>query len=135
MAKYNKFEDDYKKIRQTKLHKELIQPNQKNINTMKLIEKTDPKYARHMFLRNELIEQFAMHLGGGIDILEQPVCPHCERPAAWDQEGKGYCFSCKKSIPANKIVTVRQYLLEYTKGMSEEQLELLIGGENDDFIE
>ena len=39
MAKYNKFEDDYKKTRQTKLHKELIQPNQKNINTMKLIEK------------------------------------------------------------------------------------------------
>lgn len=132
---YKTYEDDFNKKRQAKLQKELLMPNQKNINTMKLIEDTEPKYAKHMFLRNELIERFAMHIGGGLDILEQPICPHCERPAAWDKEGKAYCFSCHKSI--DKTITVRQYLLEYTKGMTEQQLELLnkIGGREDDIIE
>lgn len=95
-----------------------------------MISKVDPKYAKHMFLQNELIEKFAMNLGGGLDVLEQPVCIHCERPAAWNEGGSAYCFSCHKSTPADKAITVRKYLLEQTKCYTAEQLELLntLGG-------
>ena len=97
---------------------------------MKSIEKIDPKYAKHMFLKNQLIENFAMHMGGGIDLLDQPVCPHCEKPAAWNEGGTAYCFSCNKSIPMDKVITVIEYLIEYTNAFTEEQLEVLnmLGG-------
>lgn len=97
---------------------------------MKSIESVDPKFAKHMFLKNQLIENFAMHMGGGIELLQQPMCPSCEKPAAWNEAGTAYCFSCNRSIPADKITTVAQYLIEFTKGFNEEQLEVLnmLGG-------
>lgn len=97
---------------------------------MKNIEKVSPKFAKHMFLKNQLIENFAMHLGGGMDLLDQPMCPHCEKPAAWNTDATAYCFSCHKSIAASKVVTVMEYLVEYTDSFTEEQLEMLnmLGG-------
>ena len=129
-------EDDFKRARQGKLSKELSTIDTDNVKTMKSIEKLDPKYAKHMFLRNDLIKNFAMSKGGGIDILDQPVCTQCERPSAWNDEGSAYCFACNKNIPAKDVITVAEYLIEYTKGFSEEQLEILnkLGGRNDEII-
>lgn len=123
-------EREFKNTRMLKLDHDISKHNVRNVKIMDTIEKTDPKYARHMFLRNELIEKFAMNIGGGLDILEQPVCIHCEKPAAWDIGGSAYCFSCNKNIPADKVITVMDYLMEYTKTFSEEQLEILnmLGG-------
>ena len=128
-------EDNFRDTRMKKLDHELKIVNTNTVNAMKAIENVDPKYAKHMFLRNELIEQFAYHMGGGLNILEQPMCIHCERPAAWDIDG-AYCFSCNKKTPRDKAITVREYLIEFSKGFTEEQLELLnmIGGESDEII-
>lgn len=90
---------------------------------MKAIESTEPKFAKHMFLRNQLLENFAKYMGGGVNILDQPMCNHCERPAAWHDGGTAYCFSCNHTT--KEPITVKQYLIEYTKGIPEETLEIL----------
>ena len=112
------------------LDKKLQSIDTNNHNIMKSITSVEPKYAKHMFLKNSVIENFAMHSAGGLDILEQPVCPACEKPAAWDVNSTGYCFSCNRSISADKVITVLEYLLEHTNMFSEEQLERLnlLGG-------
>lgn len=129
-------EQEFKNTRMLKLDNNINKHNIRNRKIVDIIGKTDPKYAKHMFLRNGLIEKFAMNLGGGLDILEQPVCIHCERPAAWDVGGGAYCFSCNKNIPADKVITVMDYLMEYTKTFSEEQLEILnmLGGTDNEII-
>ena len=118
------------------LDKKLSILDESNINTMKAIESVEPKYAKHMFLKNDIIQKFAMHEAGGLDILDQPVCPACEKPAAWNTGGTGYCFSCNRNIPADKAITVLEYLLEYTNMFTEEQLEKLnmLGGRTDEII-
>lgn len=111
------------------LNKQVNSINTQHTTTMDMLNKVNPKYAKHMFLRNELIENFAKFVGGGIDILGQPVCTKCERPCAWDSEGSAYCFSCNHKVPADKVITVLDYLLEYTKTFTEKELEILnMGG-------
>lgn len=129
-------EQEFRKLKAEKLRQSITNPDNKNIGVMKSISKVDPKYAKHMFLRNELLENFAMQVGGGIDLLSQPVCTHCEKPAAWDDKGSAYCFSCNKTIPAKDVITVIDYLMEYTKMFTEEQLEVLtmLGGSKDEII-
>lgn len=130
-------DQEFRNTRNLILDNELKKVNTKNVDVMKQIEGVDPKYAKHMFLKNSLIEKFAMHIGGGIDILSQPVCMHCERPAAWNEGGTAYCFSCNKNIPADKVITVMGYLMEYTNIFTEEQLEILnkLGGKQNGIIE
>lgn len=118
------------------LQKELSTIDTDNLKIMASIGKIEPKYAKHMFLRNELLQKFSMSMGGGIDLLEQPVCIHCEKPAAWNDGGSAYCFSCNKSVPAKDVITVMEYLMEYTKMFSEEQLEVFnkLGGDGNEII-
>lgn len=125
-------EKDYRDTRRFILNKDLSQINSNHINIMDTIEGVDPKFAKHMFLRNQLIENFAKQMGGGINILDQPMCNRCERPAAWNQEGTAYCFSCHSTT--KDPITVKKYLIEYTKGLPQEQLELLtmLGGNYDE---
>ena len=128
-------------MRQKQLRKQMLMPNVKHHMIMKDIEGKDPKFASHMFKRNDLIEKFAKHLGGGINILDQPMCDHCEKPAAWNEGGTAHCFSCNRDTA--KPITVHEYLMNYTKGYSEhqlrqieEQLKVLeaMGGEIDDTV-
>lgn len=128
--------EDLKRERESKLFNEINAANTSNVKAMKAIGDVEPKYAKHMFLRNELLEKFAMRLGGGINILDQPVCTRCERPAAWDENGSAYCFSCNKSIAAKDVITVTKYLMEYTKAFTVEELEILneLGGSKDEII-
>lgn len=129
-------EEEFKRTRKGMLQKELSAINIGNVKIMESIGKVEPKYAKHMFLRNELLQKFSMSMGGGIDLLEQPVCTHCERPAAWDVGGSAYCFSCNKSVPAKDVITVMEYLMEYTKMLSKEQLEVLnrLGGDSNEIV-
>lgn len=124
-------DQEFKAVRNNILSKQLVEVNVKHIDTMKTIEGLDPKFAKHMFLRNELLESFSKNMGGGVNVLEQPMCNHCERVAAWHTGGKAHCFSCNQDTPADKVITVKKYLLEYMKGMTEEQLQMLnsLGGE------
>ena len=113
----------------------LKQLSQSHFDIMKVIEGKEPKYAKHMFLRNELVEKFAKHTVGGVNILEQPVCIHCEKPAAWNEGGSAYCFACGKDTPKEKVVTVRAYLIDQLKGFDEDKLELLsLGGDYDETV-
>lgn len=116
-------EEEYKNTRKLILNKELNTIDASHADIMKTINGVDPKFAKHMFLRNKLIENFAKSLGGGVNILDQPMCNHCERPAAWNDGGTAYCFSCHSTT--KEPITVKKYLIEYTKGVSEEQLEIL----------
>lgn len=122
--------DNFNDYRKKKLHHELNQDNINTINTLSMIGGKDPKYAKHLLLRDDLVMKFALKMGGGVELLNQPVCPKCEIPAAWDMGAKGYCFRCGTSVPADRVVTVRDYLLDQIKGMTVEDLERLnsIGG-------
>lgn len=129
-------EREFNEKRNNQLNNSLMQLDKGNINVMKAIQSMDPKYAKHMFLRNELVKKVALYAAGGIEILDQPVCNHCERPALWDKGGTAYCFSCHTKT--QKPITVERYLIEYTKFFSEEQLEMMLaakGGENIEIIE
>jgi len=130
--------EEYKQKKDNKdsqIRREILEPNARNINALKSIEGVDPKYAKHMFLSNQLMESFIMHKGGGLELLGQPVCPHCEKPCAWDISGTAYCFSCNKSIPKEKVFTVAQYLIQETKGVDVETLKLYVKeAEKDEII-
>lgn len=125
---YNSKDEAFKEYRKRKLHHDLNQHDTNNIRAIKAIEGVDPKYAKHMFLGNRLLEQFIKKQGGGLDLLDQPVCPHCEKPCAWDIEKGAYCFSCNKSIPSDKVYTVSQYLLAQMKNVDIDTLHLYVKG-------
>jgi hypothetical protein len=118
-------DSNFKRVRKAKLDKDLKQVDKSHLEVMKAIEGTNPKYAKHMFLKNDLIENFARQAFGGVEILDQPVCTHCEKPAAWHEGGSAYCFSCNKTIPAKDVITVLDYLIEYTDTIPPEKLEIL----------
>lgn len=130
---------ELERLRQAQIRRRNLMPNMKHQAIMQELGDKDPKFAAHMFKRNEMIEKFAKYLGGGINILEQPMCDHCEKPAAWDEGGKAHCFSCNRDT--KNPITVHEYLMEHTKHYSseqlkkiEEQLQMLeaMGGEIDD---
>ena len=79
----------FKEYRKRKLHHDLNQHDTNNIRAIKAIEGVDPKYAKHMFLGNRLLEQFIKKQGGGLDLLDQPVCPHCEKALCMGYRKRG----------------------------------------------
>ena len=119
MSLEDNFKDTRKAILQDK-HKKIDIDNHR---VMKAIQSNDPKYAKHMFLRNQLLQSFAMRATGGIELLDQPVCRSCERPAAWNSGSTGYCFAC--GTTTKDPITVEKYLMEYTKFFTAEQLEYM----------
>ena len=127
------YEDEFKRIRQGMLAQEHNKLDIGNARVMQAIQSTDPKYAKHMFLRNKLVQNISMRASGGLQLLDQPVCEHCERPALWDKGSTAYCFSCNRST--KKPITVENYLINYTKFFTNEQLELMAKvGETDEII-
>lgn len=110
------------------LRHELIMPDEGNMAVFKAISNADPKYAKHLTQANELVMLFARHLGGGIELLEQPVCRSCEGVGTWDAPDskgnpRGYCFGC--NVHTTNPITVSKYLLEQVKGMDDATLEML----------
>ena len=97
--------------------------NLKFYKVMNTLNSNNPKLAKHFMLRNDVIMKFASHIDGGVDILTQPMCEHCEKPAAWNTNGTAHCFSCNKDTL--HPITVYDYFLEHTKNLSEEELLML----------
>lgn len=107
-----------------------------NKDNMKMFEKLNnisPKYAKHMLLKNSIIENFAKSAFGGIDILDQPVCRTCEKPCAWNTNATAYCFSCGTST--KNPITVRDYLIQEFKLDKEQDLELIEKLSNGEVVE
>lgn len=57
--------------------------NVKNMIAINVLGELNDKYGRHMFEKNRIVEAMARHFEGGIDLLNKPVCPHCEKPGQW----------------------------------------------------
>lgn len=117
------------KKRRIILDKELKKPDTNNLKLLKMIQGVNPKYAKHMYQSNELLLQFAKHMGGGIELLEQPVCRRCESPASWDlPDSKGndraYCFGCH--VHTVNPITVQEYLMREVMKMPEEKIKALL---------
>jgi hypothetical protein len=107
--------------------------NAANVKTLDLLKNINPKYAEHMYFKNRIVEAFAISAFGGVDILDQPVCGHCEKPGFWHGDktmsGACYCPGCG-SITKN-AVEMRDYLSQELKLPTEvmEQLELMMYAE------
>jgi hypothetical protein len=97
--------------------------NKQFYDVMDTLSKNNPKLAKHFQLRNDVIMKFASHIEGGVNILTQPMCEHCEKPAAWNENGTAHCFACGKDT--KNPITVYDYFLNYTKNLSEEDLMIL----------
>lgn len=54
-----------------------------NMKTLEYLRNINPAFTEHMYEGNRVIEAFAKSTLGGVDILDQPICPHCEKPGAW----------------------------------------------------
>lgn len=104
---------------------------QRNIVAMKELDGINPKLAKHALLRNDLMRDLTMDNYGTIQVMEQPVCRSCERPALWHINDTAFCHAC--GTVTSKPVTVKQYLLDQFKKLSPAQLEALdvLGGIDD----
>lgn len=121
--------NEHNKNRRIILDKQINEPDKENLRVLKTIEGVNPKYAKHMYQGNKLLLEFAKHMGGGIHLLEQPVCRRCESPASWDfpdSKGnqRGYCFKC--NIHTVNPTTVREYLMREVIKMPEDKIKMLL---------
>lgn len=107
--------------RQYKLKKDLEKSHEGNLELLNSLGNTNPKYAKHILAKNELVMTFAKRMYGGIEILNQPVCRSCEGVATWDIGGTAYCFNC--NVKTNDPISVKEYLIEYTDTFTQEQIE------------
>lgn len=79
------------------------QPNEKNLNTMNMLSKYSPKYAKHAFYIDNIVTKFAKEKFGGIEILELPMCNKCERPGLWHEGGTCECPKCGNTGKAKSM--------------------------------
>ena len=105
-----------------------------NIAKYKALQKASPAWASHMLKKNLFIEKMCFDNFGSIQVLEQPVCEGCERPAFWHTGGTAHCFACGRYT--KNPITVRDYFEQIVK-LSTEQLDILdmTGGELPDGTE
>ena len=114
------------------LEKSTCDSVQRNLVAMKEIEGINPKLAKHALLRNDLMRDLTLDNYGSIQIMEQPVCRSCERPALWHVNSTAFCHVCG-TVTQNPI-TVKQYLIDQFSKLTPMQLEALdILGAVDDF--
>jgi len=120
----------YDEARDAQLKAEFNAPNVKNLRILEAINGRDPAYAKHMLAKNDLLQGFAYKMGGGVDILKQPVCGRCEGVGTWGDfsrtvtDGKvGYCDACGH-VTKNPI-TVEQYLAEYVQSIDDTTLDAI----------
>ena len=105
-------------------------PNLKNRKLMEQLKGVSPAYAKHAMTRNDLLKAFAFKVGGGVDLLKQPVCERCELPCTWgtydykeDLLTKDRLATCECGHVSRNPMTVEQYLMEYVKGVDERLLD------------
>lgn len=95
----------------------------RNMEAIKLLNGIHEKYGKHAWLKNKIVLDLCIDNYGSLDVMERPVCEHCEKPAMWHVGGTGYCWACGGTTP--KPITVKQYLMNEFGRLSEKQLEAL----------
>lgn len=115
-------------------------PNMRNIDIMEKLKGVSPAYAKDALTRNELLRAFALKIGGGIDLLKQPVCGRCEMPCTWgtydykeDLLTKDRFATCDCGHVTKNPITVEEYLMEYMKGIDPKILQATRPALNDIF--
>jgi len=122
------FKDRYEEDKKAEARNKFYQPNKTNTEILKILKKTDTKYAKHILHKNDIVESFLTYMGFGSDVLSQPVCSKCERPGLWgmdkDLRAECHCLACGK-ITKNPV-TVSQYMMDQMrKNIPEEFLEFI----------
>lgn len=114
----------YEAERDEEQRRQFFKPNEHNYKVMEMLKNVSPAYAKHAMVKNDLVRLFASYLGGGVDLLKQPICEKCEEICTWgtfDQIFKGMERACTCSacghVTKNPI-TFEQYALEYLKGVN-----------------
>lgn len=80
--------------------------NKTTLEFVKGMGNFNPAYAKHVSVRNGLVEMLGMSMFENIDMLDLPMCPKCERPAMHHDNG-GFCTHC--GIFSN-VTTFREYI-------------------------
>lgn len=117
-------QQDWEEKTEAQKNYEFNLPNARNLAIMDALKGVSPAYARDALTRNELLKAFAYKLGGGIDLLKQPVCNRCEMPCTWgtydykeDIGSDTKYATCDCGHISKNPMTVEAYLLEYVKGI------------------
>lgn len=105
---------------------------QRNLEAIKALNDIHAKYGKHAWLKNKIVLDLCIDNYGSLDVMERPVCEHCEKPAMWHIGGTGYCWAC--GTTTKNPVTVKNYLLNEFGKLNEKQLDMidLMGGFDDD---
>lgn len=114
----------YKMTKESK-RPQIYQESVTNNRVVEQIKGVHPAFAKHMFLRNRIIESFARWQYGGIDLLDLPVCGSCEKPGAWHDSPPGSCYCAACGKVTAKTMTLRDYMAQELKEFKEEHLEEL----------
>lgn len=64
-------------------------------------------FVKDKFFRNKAIVDFALSVYNTLDVLDQPVCPHCEQVGLWDKGGM-YCHKCGHTT-SDSLLTMAEY--------------------------
>lgn len=128
-SRYNSKAAEWNRQRDLKQNKEINTLDVNQLAVFNEIQKLNPKFAKHIVQGNDLLNTFIFKELGNLEILDRPMCTHCESPAAYDMDGSVYCFKCHgrsypKDYPHGKIMTLRGYMLEelMSKGLNADQL-------------
>lgn len=97
--------------------------HKENNGVLEQIKKSNPKYLEHILQKNDIIMTFAKSTLGGLDLLEQPMCNHCEKPGAWNTGGTCYCWAC--GTVTKDPITFYEYLAQELK-LSEEDVKMIL---------
>jgi hypothetical protein len=95
----------------------------RNLEAIKMLNGIHEKYGKHAWLKNKIVLDLCIDNYGSLDVMERPVCEHCEKPAMWHVGGVGYCWACGGTTP--KPITVKQYLMNEFGKLNQQQLEAL----------
>lgn len=101
--------------------------NQTNLQATEWLKGVHPKYAKHIWERNGLVQAISMEKFGGVDVLSLPVCERCEKPGAWHDDDSCYCFPCGHKTSKENTKTLYRYIAEDSMphGVDKEAMELL----------
>jgi len=92
-----------------------------NHKTIVDLGKVNPAFAKHVLIKNDIVKLFALKRYGTIDLLDQPMCEKCEKPATWHTGGTAYHHEC--GTHTKHPITMLEYLRNEIK-LSPEMLEL-----------
>lgn len=85
----------------------LVQANSHSLGVMKLLKEYYPAFAKKVFERNPLVEKLCLSGFFTENILDYPVCGHCETLALWNRYVKNPDGSLADDGEGNLIPVAR----------------------------